>query len=377
MPRWSLLIQPTSSGNLLTPWRRGAVDRELGEMKTFFKCFCVAFAVGCVVGLIYGRMQHNRTSGETQLQQTVIHHLHYKTEVDVYGAKQLRLSYLCKGVEYYVHSPSPEDDHGEYTQSAFPVVVEDAASSLGEELELIFASATGMHVNEIIVFFSRGLLEEKAVEWNKQKLFAVLLGTATGFYAGRWITARGEPACDSPKVLAGLQNNTLWLSSIRILMKDLLARTVVLQWKEKPVSVTERLPQFAIFFNMSRHPKSSSENEEHCYLSLYSVRLLQVKVNDVNYRISNPAEFYVALHNPVRVMGCLSNDDLIQLFPHYVGWTQTFSLLDEIPESSKKGVEATVRSAESFVHIFVILMMVIPAIVLFAGTGYLLVRIFG
>ena len=186
-------------------------------MEDFFKYFSIAFVVGFLGGMANGCKQSNHTTDMELLQQTVIDHLHYKhVEIEngfALGEPCLRLSYACKGIEYYVHFLSKSDDHGEYIRTIEHKTSTDSDSALGEDLEQIFVTATGLHANEIIVFLSRGKLAEDALTWNKSKVIGVLLGTATGFFAGRWITARGQPACDSPKLLAGLKDNSLWLSS--------------------------------------------------------------------------------------------------------------------------------------------------------------------
>jgi hypothetical protein len=341
-------------------------------MTDFLKYFAFAFVVAFAFGAINGCKQRNSTTDLSQLQQTVIDHLHYTFEPDENGKRQLRLSFVCKGIEFYGHSPSPKDDHGEYTQRIEPRHSSESESTAGEDVETIFVTATGLHANEIMVWLSRGTIEKDALLWNKGKVIAVLLGSASGFYAGRWATSRGQPECDSQKVLSGLKDNTLWLASIRTLLKQLLDRVVVLQKGEK-----EGIP-------LSRHLLSVQkvvENDQFGMCSWMTENLIELntKVNDVNYRLSSQIEFIVAREGPRDVISCLAQKGrLAQVFPQYSNWNVGFLLRDELPPSQTDGAwKAAMRKVATLIHFVTVAVVTVPFLLAFALVGFFLVRVFG
>jgi hypothetical protein len=343
-------------------------------MKGFLQIFCVALTIGFLVGLIEGQKERDTSTDESKLQEAVLRHFHYKKLVDSNGLPQVKLSYVCNGIEYYSHIPSLIDDHGEYVGD-LTVSVDEPTGKLGENLELIFITATGIHANELIVLLSGGALEEEAVKWNVKKVVAVILGTATGFYFGRWITARGEVACDSPRVLAGLKDNSLWLSSMRTLIKNLLARTIILQLNRTPEPLIGQLSNIEQMLKAYAGSNDQGLYKHECSEQRISpLRALAREVNDPNYRIKSLQEFRLALNGPSRALGCLNKDDLGKLFPHYVGWAQKFTLIDEVSAGQRRVFSATARAAEEFMGLAGIFIVVVPILAVLAGLGFLLVR---
>jgi hypothetical protein len=162
-------------------------------VKEWIGWFCVAFGLFFAVGAIVGWL--NRVPPDNGIDIVAARHVALTGKDD-----RNTLTYVCKGHDYFdfdlrTGALIPDKNILEHPPISRPISF--------ESLETVVGAATGWELRGALV-------NATGVVLTQRQRIALLLGSVSGFYAGRWLTSTRMPSCDADEVIGRLQQVPYW-----------------------------------------------------------------------------------------------------------------------------------------------------------------------
>jgi hypothetical protein len=173
-------------------------------VKDILAWFCVGFAFFFVAGGIVGRL--NRVPPEEAVDLVAVRHVALTTKNG-----ESVLTFICKShdyFDYYLHDGSLIPDRQLLDHPFIPKPISF------EGIETIFVAASGWELRNVVVSATGAALT------NREKV-GLVLGSISGFYAGRWLFSTRLPDCASSEVLSRVQKVEYWDKLKRAKCKEL------------------------------------------------------------------------------------------------------------------------------------------------------------
>ena len=164
-------------------------------MKDLLGWFCVGFAFFFVAGGIVGWL--NRVPPDQAIDLVAVRHI----ALTANDNNELVLTYTCKDHDYFRLNI---DEHDalipDQSLLEHPIIPRPLSF---ENFETIFVAATGWELRNVVA-------SATGLSITSRQKVALLLGSVSGFYAGRWLFSTRLPSCDSKEILSRLQGAEYW-----------------------------------------------------------------------------------------------------------------------------------------------------------------------
>lgn len=168
----------------------------MSMVRAFLFAFCVCF----LLGSWQGWQERQNTTDEDFLAETAIGHMQVNSELAQTNAARGSVEYVCNSTSYFTYNIR-KGDQRENTHPQTP------ASILSlEGLERVFEGATGLKLFELSRAGLAADAEGAAKVYEYRKTVAMVVGAISGYFAGRYLTARQRVPCDSPVLIAKLRD---------------------------------------------------------------------------------------------------------------------------------------------------------------------------
>jgi hypothetical protein len=167
---------------------------------------------------------------------------------------RLSLTYVCESHDYFTYYISDGALVPDKNLLDHPIVPKPLSF---EHFETVVAAATGWELKDVVVTAIGPSVGAK------EKL-AMLLGSVSGFYAGRWVFSTRLPGCASEEVLTQLQHVEYWDKLKRAKCKQICLRYRLWfsSWKREPL---------VSYLGVVIREAARNEPEEEQYPSPFSI----------------------------------------------------------------------------------------------------------